>query len=112
MKKIIAIAFIASAFGVAMAQDCATACGDKSSKVAKKDGGACCQSTAAKKVAKASKGCCNEPGKIAKFKVFAGNKYYMFGCAGSAEEGRIALMGKHLDVGTIQVVSSKNVRIS
>jgi hypothetical protein len=111
MKTLIAIAFVASAFGIATAQDCGTACGDKANKVAKKEG-ACCQSTATKKVAKAGKGCCNEPGKVAKFKVFAGGKYYMFGCAGSAEKGRTDLMGLHLDVGSIQVVSSKNARIS
>ena len=67
----------------------------------------------AKKVAKANsmKGCCNAPGEMAKFKVFAGGKYSFYGCADMAEKGRIALMEKYLDVSVVQPVQSK-VRIS
>jgi len=107
MKKIIALAIIASAFGVANAQDCC-----QKEAVKAKAQGACCQSTDAKKIAKAGKGCCNEPGKVAKFKVFAGGKYHLFGCADSAEKGRTELMAKHLDVGMVQAVAGKKARIS
>lgn len=66
---------------------------------------ACCKSTAAKPIAKGDKGCCNEKGAQAKFKVFvAGHGYKFFGCEGSAKKGRQELVARHTRVGRVQPV--------
>jgi hypothetical protein len=68
----------------------------------------CCQSTAAKPMAKGDKGCCNEASQPAKFKVFVrGEGYKFFGCAGSAEQGRQALASNGSVVGKVQPVTGK-----
>lgn len=116
MKTLIALISIASAaFAYATTlDDACCAGGAKVAKAAvktevkaeaKKD--ACCKSTEAKKIAKKGAGCCNEQGQMAKFKVYAGGKYFFFGCAGSADKGRAALMAKHLDVSAVQAVKGK-----
>ena len=65
----------------------------------------CCKSTATHAMAKGDKGCCNEAGQTAKFKVFvAGNGYKFFGCEGSATKGRKDLLAKRLKVGSVQQV--------
>lgn len=73
---------------------------------------ACCKSTAAKPIAKGDKGCCNETGQAAKFKVFvAGAGYKFFGCEGSATKGRKELLAKGAKVGNIQKVTAKTSTI-
>ncbi|MBL8048506.1 MAG: hypothetical protein JNJ45_07485 [Chthonomonas sp.] len=107
MKTLIALVSIVTA-GLAIAGQQGGACcaGEgKVAKAAKQE--ACCTSTKAKPVAKMAKGCCNAKGESAKFKVFAGGKYFFFGCAGSADKGRTDLMAKYLDVSAVQVVTSK-----
>ncbi len=65
----------------------------------------CCKSTPAHVMAKGDKGCCNETGQTAKFKVFvAGQGYKFFGCEGSAAKGRKELIAKRLKVGSVQAV--------
>lgn len=68
---------------------------------------ACCKSTAAKPLAKGDKGCCNEKGTAAKFKVYADGKYYFYGCKDSAAQGRKDLLSKGFAVGDIQKVRSR-----
>lgn len=114
MKKLLFIFSLVSLMSMGLAQDC---CKEKAA-AAKKDG-ACCAAEAKKdaskkdsccasKTAKAKSGeCCNTAGKPAKFKVYAGGKYYFFGCADSAEKGRVELMAKFLDVSAVQPVKSK-----
>lgn len=69
---------------------------------------ACCKSTAEKPMAKGDKGCCNEKGGLAKFKVFvAGQGYQFYGCEGSAAEGRAEWKSKGKVVGAVQKVTSK-----
>lgn len=77
---------------------------------AKAEGGACCKSTAAKPIAKGAKGCCNEVGALAKFKVFADGKWMFYGCRGSAEKGRRELLTMAFRVGQVQPVTGQ-VRI-
>ena len=67
----------------------------------------CCKSTATKPMAKGDKGCCNEVGTVAKFKVYADGKYFFFGCKDSAAMGRKDLMQKGFAVGDIQKVRSR-----
>ncbi len=65
----------------------------------------CCKSTPVKVMAKGDKGCCNEKGLAAKFKVFvAGEGYKFFGCEGSAAKGRKELIAKRMKVGSVQQV--------
>lgn len=72
----------------------------------------CCKSTEAKVVKKGEGECCNAPGKLAKFKVWADGKYYYYGCEGSAGKGRVTLAKKGmLLVGKVQPVVGK-VQIS
>lgn len=107
MKTLIATLSLATAFSAISFADgaCCAGEGKVAKAAAKKE--SCCKSTAAKPVAKAGKGCCNAKDELAKFKVYAGTKYYFFGCAGSAEKGRTDLMAKHLDVSAVQPVTSK-----
>lgn len=68
----------------------------------------CCESTDEKPIAKGEKGCCNEKGQPAKFKVFVANKgYKFFGCEGSAGKARDEFIAKGVKVGSIQKVTSK-----
>lgn len=70
--------------------------------------GECCKSTEAKPIAKGEKGCCNEVGQPAKFKVFVqGIGYTYYGCEGSAKKGAVAHSAKGRKVGSIQKVTSK-----
>ena len=68
---------------------------------------ACCKSTAAKPMARGDKGCCNEVGTVAKFKVYADGKYHFFGCKDSAAEARKELAAKGFAVGDVQKVRSR-----
>lgn len=69
---------------------------------------ACCKSTAKKPMAKGDKGCCNEKGSAAKFKVFvSGEGYKYFGCEGSAKKGRTEWAAKGKTVGSVQKVTSR-----
>lgn len=68
---------------------------------------ACCKSMPGHMVAKGEKGCCNEKGALAKFKVWTGEKYAYFGCKGSAESGRAELAAKGAAVGKVQPVSGR-----
>lgn len=113
MKKLLFIFSLVSLMSMGLAQDC---CKERAA-AAKKDG-SCCAAEAKKdagkkdscaaKTAKSKSGeCCNTAGKPAKFKVYAGGKYYFFGCAESAEKGRVELMAKFLDVSAVQPVKSK-----
>lgn len=68
---------------------------------------ACCKSTAAKPMARGDKGCCNEVGTVAKFKVYADGKYHFFGCKDSAAEARKELAQKGFAVGNVQKVRSR-----
>lgn len=68
----------------------------------------CCTSTEAHPVAKGEDECCNAPGKLAKFKVWADGKYAFYGCEGSANKGRLALVAKGaMSVGPVQTVVGK-----
>ena len=78
-----------------------------------KKGDACCKSTASKPMMKGDKGCCNEHGQQAKFKVYvAGVGYKYFGCEGSAKKGAAAHSAKGHKVGRVQKVTSKSTRIA
>lgn len=69
---------------------------------------ACCKTTAKVAVAKAEKGCCNEKGELAKFKVFVSGKgYAFFGCPDSAAQGRKAAIAKGAKTGPVQAVSGR-----
>lgn len=72
----------------------------------------CCRSTEAKVIAKGSKGCCNEKGIAAKYKVMVAGKYQYFGCKDSAVKGRKLAMAAGKKVGKVQAVSSKQTKIS
>lgn len=102
MKNLLSLIVIAVAIAPAFADDC--------KKSAKGGKDACCMKMAKKATANSMKGCCNAPGEMAKFKVFAGGKYSFYGCADMAEQGRISLMEKFLDVSAVQPVQGK-VRI-
>jgi hypothetical protein len=121
--RILLTAVLTIAAAVSMAQDCCKAekklspdaefmkmaqeMEAKASGV-KKDSKDCCQSTAAKPVTQAEKGCCNAPGEPAKFKVFvAGAGYKYYGCEESAMKGRKDLLAKGAKAGKIQKVSGK-----
>lgn len=67
----------------------------------------CCKSKPGHAMAKGEKGCCNEHGALAKFKVWAGDKYAYFGCQGSAQAGRAELLAKGVAAGKVQPVSGK-----
>ncbi len=111
MKIMLSLAFMAVA-----AASFGQCCGDKKTSAdeafmkvaaemtAKAEGKkACCQSTAAKPVAKGEKGCCNAKEAPKPFKVYvAGEGYKFFGCEGSAGEGRKELMAKGAKVGPVQ----------
>ncbi len=94
---------------VKMAAKDGACCADKAGKVEVKMAGkdACCTSTAKAPKAKGAKGCCNAPGEMAKFKVFADGKWMFYGCKGSAEMGRKQLMTMAFKVGQIMPVTGK-----
>ncbi len=94
---------------VKMAAKDGACCADKAGKVEVKMAGkeACCTSTAKAPKAKGEKGCCNAPGEMAKFKVFADGKWMFYGCKGSAEMGRKELMTMAFKVGQIMPVTGK-----
>lgn len=71
----------------------------------------CCSSTETNPVVHKDDGCCNTPGSLAKFKVWAGKEYHFFGCEGSAKIGRIQLQQSHERVGAVQPVLTE-VRIA
>ena len=82
------------------------------SRMAAKSVGACENSTPGKMVKKGGAGCCNAAGEPAKFKVWNGMGYELFGCEDSAKAGRSELLAKGNVVGGIQPVVAKNVFVN
>lgn len=90
---------------VAYAKEDCGGCASKEVKAEAKATESCCKSTAANPIAKGEKGCCNEKGALAKFKVWADGTYHFFGCQGSASKARIDLARQGaLVVGRVQPV--------
>lgn len=82
------------------------------SRMASKSVGACDKSTATKMVKKGGAGCCNAQGEAAKFKVWNGMGYELFGCEDSAKAGRAELLAKGNVTGDVQSVVAKNVFVN
>jgi hypothetical protein len=82
------------------------------SKLAAKAEGACERSTATKMVKKGEAGCCNAKGEAAKFKVWNGMGYELFGCEDSASQGRTQLLARGLMAGNVQPVVAKNAMVN
>lgn len=82
------------------------------SRLASKTEGACERSTATKMVKKGDTGCCNAKGEAAKFKVWNGMGYELFGCEDSANEGRALLQARGLIAGNVQPVVAKNATVN
>lgn len=91
-------------------KDCGNcAMGGHAAKVEAKMDGACamggdCDMKGAKN---AKAGCCNAPGKLAKFKVFADGKWMFYGCKEMAAKGRQELLTMAFKVGQVLPVTGK-----
>jgi hypothetical protein len=67
----------------------------------------CCKSTSAHPMARGDKGCCNETGVAAKFKVYALGHYHYYGCKDSAAQARRQMRAQGIVVGNVQKVRSR-----